>query len=253
MAARSIEGHVLEQVLDTEKFKAFYLRPPSGGRMMSTLFVFTPEGIVIMGDLCPGNRGGNGTVSVFGYSLGWFVEKLGGSYLCEKFLRKGWHAELAKEWCLDAAKEVLRGRMDDEEGFGADGLSVVADDREAAHDELVSLRKDLKDAIARADAADIDQLRKEIALAKVRLSESREQLARQREGVAAKLARIADDVDSCVDLEWFRKEIEEEFPDMDLGEYCPGYGYDPSEKMWLCALQEKFAELYNARTPASAQ
>lgn len=247
-----LKDHTLEQVLDTEKFKAFYMRPPGGGRMMSTLFLFTPEGIVIMGDLCPGHSGGNGVVSALGYGLRWFTEELSGDYLCQKFLQKGWHAELAREWCLDTARDVRRGRMD-REGCFAKELELAADDREALHDELVSLRKDLKDAIARADAADVNEFGRAIASTKVELEDSRTHLVGLREGVASELERIADCLDGDWNLERFREEIEEEFPDMDLTEHCPGYGYDPSDKMWLCALQEKFAELYNARTPVPVQ
>jgi len=101
---QSLEGHVLEQTLDTEKYKAFYLKRPGEGRMMSTLIMFTPEGIVIMGDLCPSDRG---AVSAFGYGLGWFYGILGEDYLCGKFLRKVWQK--------DAANEELKAYVVDEE------------------------------------------------------------------------------------------------------------------------------------------
>ena len=78
---RDLKDHTLEKVLDhpAEKeknhFEAYYLRPPEGGRMMSTLITFTPEGIVIMGDLCPD---GSGVISCYGYGRKWFVGKLSG-------------------------------------------------------------------------------------------------------------------------------------------------------------------------------
>ncbi len=88
----SLKGHTLEQVLDTEKFQAFYMKRPGGGRCMSTLITFTPEGIVIQGDLTPGHHG---NVSCLGYGLGWFRGRLSGSYLAEKFLEQNWYPEVA--------------------------------------------------------------------------------------------------------------------------------------------------------------
>lgn len=55
----TFKDHYLEQVLDAEKFKAFYLKQPGMGRMQSAMFLFTPEGIIICGDLCPFTRQGS--------------------------------------------------------------------------------------------------------------------------------------------------------------------------------------------------
>lgn len=88
----SLREHVLEQILDTEKFKAFYIKQPGQGRMMSTLILFTPEGIVLQGDLTPSR---NGNVSCLGYGLSWFSSKLGEDYLCSKFLDRVFVAEHA--------------------------------------------------------------------------------------------------------------------------------------------------------------
>jgi hypothetical protein len=88
-----MQDKVLTQVLDTEDFQAFKIHRP-GTRMGSTMITFTPEGIVIHGDLCPGQ---NGVISNFGYGLGWFSKKTSPDYLCSKFLQRGWHAELAQE------------------------------------------------------------------------------------------------------------------------------------------------------------
>lgn len=250
MEDNALKDHTLEQVLDTPNFKAFYLRPPGGGRMMSTLIVFTPEGIVLMGDLTPGHHG---NVSALGYGLSWFAGDLSGSYLCEKFLQKSWHAELAKEWCLDMAKDARCGRLDHEGDFDVDGLEVAADDREAAHDELASLRKDLKDAIGRADAADVDEIRKAIAAAKGGLSPYRGKLVERRESVAANFEEICQDDDSVADCSRFRDALEKVFPEMDFSGVSGGFGYRPAEKAWLCAIQKRFAELYNAMAPAPAQ
>src|ERR1700744_5534707 len=90
----SLAGHILEPHADHEKVKAFYLRRPGDGRMMSCLILFTVEGIVIMGDLTPCH---NGVISCLGYGLGWFADRKSEDYLCEKFLRKEFVPKLALE------------------------------------------------------------------------------------------------------------------------------------------------------------
>ncbi len=81
----SLKDHVLETVVETEKVQAYYLKKPGDGRMMSTLILFTPEGIVLQGDLTLGR---NGNVSTLGHGRRWFSGDLSGSYLCEKFLHR---------------------------------------------------------------------------------------------------------------------------------------------------------------------
>ena len=100
---REMQDKELIQVLDTEKFAAFMLRKKDyAGRMCSTMITFTPEGIIIHGDLCPNHPG---VISQLGYGLRWFSESMSGGYLCEKFLRHTWVAELAvrdlKAWLED--------------------------------------------------------------------------------------------------------------------------------------------------------
>lgn len=77
-----IKDHYLEPVENTGSLKAFYLRDKPNTRIQSTLIMFTPEGIVITGDLCPGRNGVIGR----GYGLEWFASELSPSYLAEKFL-----------------------------------------------------------------------------------------------------------------------------------------------------------------------
>lgn len=59
-----LRDHVLQVSLDEKRWKAFYLRDQKCnlGRMQSTCILFTPEGIVIFGDLCPGNDDRNSGV-----------------------------------------------------------------------------------------------------------------------------------------------------------------------------------------------
>lgn len=111
----ALKNHVLEEALPFEKgFLAYYMRDPGQGRMMSTLFIFTPEGIVIMGDLCPGGPGNRGSISSYNYGIGWFSKKQGEYYLCEKFLSKEWQSVVAERWVrehiaeLQACKDIGR-------------------------------------------------------------------------------------------------------------------------------------------------
>lgn len=98
-----IEKHTLDCVLNTPKFKAFYLREDPGMRMQSTLIMFTPEGTWIGGDLCPEEN--KGVMSNFGYGLDWFSSKLDGRYLCEKFLRESWDADRAKREIVEMMRD----------------------------------------------------------------------------------------------------------------------------------------------------
>jgi len=108
-----LKDHVLEQVLDTEKFQSFYMKRPGGGRVMSTLITFTPEGIVIQGDLTPGRHG---NVSCLGYGLGWFRGQLSGSYLAEKFLQQGWYTEVAVVDLREFLKNIADGNEEAKPG-----------------------------------------------------------------------------------------------------------------------------------------
>ena len=97
-----LKNHVLEPVIESGPIKAYYLRRPGGGRMMSTLITFSPEGISITGDLTPEQRG---TCSVLGYGLDWFAGLNGADYLCSKFLTKKWrcsHAIREMDWRIGA-------------------------------------------------------------------------------------------------------------------------------------------------------
>jgi hypothetical protein len=85
---KEMATHTLEVHVDTPLLKAWYLRPPNGGRMQSTYILETVEGIVIMGDWCPESN--RGAISCYGYGMNWFSSKLGEDYLCSKFLRQEW-------------------------------------------------------------------------------------------------------------------------------------------------------------------
>ena len=91
-----LENHYLKVVEHTPNIEMYYLREPGSGRMMSTLIMFTPEGIVITGDLAPGSSG-HGVVSCSGYGIDWFTGLLDSDYLASKFLDRQWEREYSAE------------------------------------------------------------------------------------------------------------------------------------------------------------
>lgn len=168
----ALSGHVLETVLESEKVSAYYLKRPGQGRMMSTLILFTPEGIVLQGDLTPGQ---NGSVSTFGYGRDWFSGQLSGSYLCEKFLSKQFRVDLA----IDAMKRsILEHRYSGK----------------WSKDHARDLWEGIPDA---------------------------------------------HELDGRVCYDYWTDDLNE-----DGGDF-PAYGYSLAEAGWLCAIQERFADLYS--------
>jgi hypothetical protein len=123
---RALADHVIETICDCLSTKAYYLKKPDGSWVMSTLLLFTPEGIVLQGDLTPEQ---NGSISTIGYGLKWFLGDLSEGYLCEKFLRKEWVQYMAAKeladpnshWREEATSSQLEGldsilnRIDDME------------------------------------------------------------------------------------------------------------------------------------------
>jgi hypothetical protein len=118
--------------------RSYRLRNATLRRANSCLIVFTEEGIVIMGDWCPGNTHANdGVISCYGYGEGWFSGRLSHCYLCSKFLRKGWQSSKG----YDQLKvEILEGRRRE------------AIDRESARDAWDALYYEDRDALS-ADRA----------------------------------------------------------------------------------------------------
>ena len=241
----SLEGHILEQVLDTQRFKAFKMKRPGSGRSMSTQILFTPEGIVISGDLCP-RPGTRGVVSDLGYGLDWFSGRLSEGYLCEKFLQTGWHRELAEEELKRMVKAIARGEYDSYSW--TDGLEAAADERHENHDELVLSRKRLKELKASNDEEkpvlirdteeEIVDLRKELATLREKVVKLRKELTDKIDDLLYKTAGSND-----LDVMGFHdgwREINAESED------TPGWGYPPADGAWLCAIQQRFAELYAA-------
>lgn len=174
---KALENRVLELVQYGD-VTAYYLKDPAQGRMMSTMLLFTPEGIVLMGDLTP-NR--NGVISSYGYSQDWFGKPLSEGYLCSKFL--------AEEYVPGAAQEDLR--------------------------DPNSHWREIEGALP--------------------TEEEKSRLER--------LDEIAEELDEH-DAEWLCRELEDAGYVIDDGP--PGWTYSPHEAGWLCAIQQRFAELYQS-------
>ena len=167
---RDLAGHELILISRTQQITAFYLKAP-GTRTMSTLLLFTPEGIVLQGDLTPERQG---SLSDYGYGPGWFSGKLSEGYLCGKFLQEKWVPERAAEELRDPDGEWL-----------------------------------------------CDQSKK----------------------VRDRVLEIAEEIDGG-DMQPGMVAEELQYLDFDLDEGVPGYTWNPSEAGRLCAIQQRFAELY---------
>ena len=92
---KSLADHEL-----TEIPGGYLMKKPDDGNFALAV-VEVRRHIVLVGDLM---IDGNGAVSVCGYDLGWFAQKLSEDYLCSKFLREVWQWEACKEelqWWLD--------------------------------------------------------------------------------------------------------------------------------------------------------
>jgi hypothetical protein len=234
----TFKKHFLEQVLDTPKFKAFYLKAPGLGRMESCLIMFSPEGINILGDLCPGNDSRNSGVHAYGYGLEWFAGNLSWSYLCEKFLSKEWHKELAEEDCRRIADEIMMG---DTSRFDRDrDLEELVEERETLASDLRDLLDDRRRRLAeRKDVKDAS------AVIRARGRILKESIMERRREHAKKYTHLASELDGGeMGVETFGRAMHE--IDGDFWEHSPGYGYHPRCRYLLVAIQKKFSELYHA-------
>jgi hypothetical protein len=113
---RVFSKHRLRMVLNNDPFRAYMLEPEEGGRLNGVLIMFTPEGIVIMGDHAPVRTG----LCCTGYDQAWFSSRKNPEYLVSKFgLDQEWQADLAVEYCNDKLKEFGDAALDeDNEGYG---------------------------------------------------------------------------------------------------------------------------------------
>lgn len=230
-AYAQLKDHFLVQILNTHRFQAFYMKSreyveKEMGRIMSTLFIFHPEGITIAGDLTPGR---NGNCSALGYGVGWFGSRKSEDYLCEKFLPHEWHHELANLELEVLAEEVRKGEHDDEYPQIRNHWDNTVAMAKYKNDEPpnVGNTDDWNDS----------------------LNGAREEVA---DDIESQIRSLDESTGPDALYHWWTDQMGHE------SESMPGYGYDPRERMWLCALQKRFAELYQemeakeeAVTPAS--
>jgi len=241
-----LKDHYLEKVLDEPKFKAFYLKKQGYGRMESCLIMFSPEGISIHGDLCPGNDVRNSGVHAYGYGLEWFAGRLSWSYLCEKFLSQDWHQELAVRDCRDRAEAIMRG---DESYFRIDkDVEAIMAERSDVASDIWNARYDIKH---QNDSTDPEpELRQLIAKCRVRGAELRKRLVELRKEQAQKYLDLAYELGGGdMGQESFASEMCR-IDGPNWYEDAPGYGYLPRSMYLLVAIQKKFSELYAKLDPA---
>lgn len=107
----TLRKHYLQPLNISGRMSSFYLRESDDSRHMSTLISFTPEGIVLQGDLTPSQPG---NVSVLGYGVGWFGSKKSPYYLAEKFLSRCYEEDRAekeyREYLTDMANDAWETR-----------------------------------------------------------------------------------------------------------------------------------------------
>jgi len=127
-AYRIIQNHQLYPVSEQKPILAFYLKERPDWRMQSTFIMFTPEGIVICGDMCPARHG----VIVPGYGLDWFASQLDPRYLAEK--------------CLDSNHFDAERAENDVEEYLAD---LVREARDCQDRKIIKTVREIKAALAR--------------------------------------------------------------------------------------------------------
>jgi len=227
-AMRRLELH---HPVSVEGYDVFRLQNPNRSRMGSVELIFGPEGIVIMGDLCPGYHG---VISSFGYGLKWFSGRLSEDYLCEKFLRRCW----TKERALDELKMMVRQAEDPREGFLNGWLLECPSENTDMYFESEVGEIEI-------DGHVYDETCWEVASWRAKVEVPCSICGGTAMVQSEELARLRELVD---DPMW---EDARELYELlgDLNEYMcddgvPGYGYSYAEAGWLAATQQAFAEKY---------
>lgn len=258
-----LKDHIIEELIDPAPIKLPRFKPGKViqafrcGRpdswVYTTVLFFTPYGISISGDLMLGGKESPHGVWCPGYDLEWFTkQRIDEDYLCSKFYRQVWQQEAAIQWCRDHAKRVRSGHEDHD--FKA--LQSASERFDEIVGSLALLERDLKECADSASPETNEEIR-HINAEKAELLKEREQIEKDLKGIreqyAAPFEELANDLDNgdVGDVRQFAEELVERGYVLDG--YCPGYDYPLAEAGWLCALQKKFSELYQAKyaTPAT--
>ncbi|NIN68662.1 MAG: hypothetical protein GTO63_28935 [Anaerolineae bacterium] len=239
-----LKDHLLVPIDGGKDVTGFYLKDPDRTRIMSTLILFTPEGIVIHGDYRPGHHG---VISCYGYGLNWFAGRLSERYLCEKFLEQGWHREVAERELQDIIDDIESG--DKKKIADWEHLDILKDvqqlmeEREALHEDLVNLRKGYKkDVAAKEDPQELEAQKKEIASFRKDLLDARTRYHKAIDDAIGTLKTVLRDLqysDQGSFYQQYHDEIDED------AEHLPGWDYEPTTARILIAIQKTFSRLYN--------
>jgi len=98
------KDHVVEVVVETEAVQVYELRERPDTNVNAVQIAFTPWGIGITGDLCPG-KDNRGVWSRCRYGRDWFIGASSADYLAGKFLEQTWDEDRAREELRWHAKE----------------------------------------------------------------------------------------------------------------------------------------------------
>lgn len=93
------KDHELVVLEEGPHIQAYYLKHPKEElRIQGCLLLFTPEGVVITGDLIPGTKKGIHAIgSGYGFDARWFANHHNGENIARQFLRKEWDDTLAAD------------------------------------------------------------------------------------------------------------------------------------------------------------
>lgn len=98
------KDHVVNALVETETVQVYELRERPGSSVNAVQIAFTPWGIGITGDLCPG-KDNRGVWSRNRSGRSWFTGESSADYLAEKFLDQSWDADRAREELREMAKD----------------------------------------------------------------------------------------------------------------------------------------------------
>lgn len=212
----SLAGHQLRRVLqDDESNISVWRMERKGTRTMCVQITFTGEGIAIQGDLIFGP--GEGLTSVYGHGLDFFTDEQPEDYLCSKFLSKEWVAEYAARDLKVAITEgVFTKRYSKTQA--EDGNWEIWLDSEM-HYAYVD-----EDMAQAAYLILVDEEKKKIEV----VTQIVEHLVRDRMNINEMDTELAAE-----GIEIHREGL--------------GIGYNPHDAMALCAVQQRFRELYCER------
>lgn len=204
----ALANHELKCIAEDGKVQVWTLRRPNEGAFRVQV-TFSPEGIAIQGDIGFGPNQG-GVCSDMGYGLNWFGSPKSESYLCEKFLRQTWQAKVAVQ--------DIQKHLKESEAFFEKAMQEVLQEAIDLQEEC-SREQILKDPMApewglRNEAKDV---------------------------AGWKALRAWNEEDGSTRLYELGSEHFTDFWDYDIGQ-----DYPTSDAAWLCAVQQRFVELYQA-------